>query len=414
MLVALGTALLVAGSALAEGPQTTPPSLPSQVLAPPPAAHAAPAAPAYEDEPSFLETTWGGGPDGQLWVSAEYLVGWFSGDRLPPLATTSPAGTARINAGVIGGPTTVLFGGNVVNDDTRSGFRLAAGYWFNTERTLGIETSFLMLESQATGFAASSNGNPILARPFFDVTTGLNDSALVAFPGSSSGSLAARASSGNLLQATVDLTENVIDCKWFRLDSLLGYRYYNYGEGVHIRQSLTNIPNSPGTVFASEDDFSAENVFNGGDFGLRARFAWDTVSLDLLSKLAVGGVNRDVKIVGNSVTTAPGQATVSREGGLLALSSNIGDYHNHDWALVPELGATLAWQATPNVRLTLGYSVLWLDRIARAGDQIDLDVNPTLFPSATGTPVQPRFPLFRDVRNDVSFQTVNFGLEFTY
>ena len=406
ILVALGAVLLVAGSTRAEGPNVIPPPLPSQVLTPAPAAPA----PAWDAGPA-----WGAGPDGQFWASAEYVLGWFSGDRLPPLVTTSPAGTARLNAGVLGGPTTTLFGGDVVNDDIRSGFRFGAGYWFNAERTIGIEAGFLLLESQTTGFSASSaNGAPILARPFFDVTNSRQDSNLIAFPGSSGGSVAARSSSGNLLMANVDLTENVVDTSWFRLDSLLGFRYYDYGEGLRIRQNHTNIPNSPGNVLASEDDFGTENAFYGGDFGFRTRFVWEDFTLGLLTKLAVGSVNRDVKIVGGQLSTAPGLAPVSREGGLLALSSNIGDYHSHDWALVPELGATLGWQATPNVRLTLGYSVLWLDRIARAADQIDLNVNPTFLPTATGTPSGVSRPTFLLTRNDVWIQSIDFGVEFTY
>ena len=77
--------------------------------------------------------------------------------------------------------------------------------------------------------------------PFFDISNGLNDTDLIAFPGSSAGSVAARASSGNLLMTTVDLTENVLDTGWFRLDSLLGYRFYTYGEGVSISQRITVI-----------------------------------------------------------------------------------------------------------------------------------------------------------------------------
>jgi hypothetical protein len=412
MLVALGTGLLVAGSAWAEGPQVAPPALPSQVLAPAPSP--SPAPPAAECW-GIRDTGFGGGPDGQLWVSAEFLLGWFSGDRLPPLVTTSPAGTAKINAGVMNGPnTTVLFGGDEVNEDMRTGFRVGAGYWFNPERTLGIEVGFWFLESQVKAFTAASNGTTILARPFFDVSNGLQDSDLIAFPGSSAGSVAVRASSGNLLMTTVDLAENVVDTGWFRLDSLLGYRFYTYGEGVSIQQRITNIPNAPGTVFASQDDFGTNNTFHGGDFGLRMNFTWEDFSLGLLSKLAVGRVERDVKIVGGSLTTAPGSDPVAREGGVLALKSNIGQTHNDDWSLLPELGATLGWQATPNVRVTVGYSVLWLERVARAADQIDLTVNPSFFPTATGTPSGAARPTVLDVRNDVWFQTLNFGVELTY
>src|SRR5438105_10961923 len=66
---------------------------------------------------------------GRFWASGEYLFAWVQGYRLPPLATTSPAGTAQGSAGVLGLPTTgTLFGGSMVTNDLRSGFRLDTGY----------------------------------------------------------------------------------------------------------------------------------------------------------------------------------------------------------------------------------------------------------------------------------------------
>src|SRR5262245_8106792 len=60
-------------------------------------------------------------PPGCVWASAEYLLWWTKGDRLPPLLTTSPVGTPLANAGVLGRPgTSVLFGDERVNDDARS------------------------------------------------------------------------------------------------------------------------------------------------------------------------------------------------------------------------------------------------------------------------------------------------------
>src|SRR5262249_48719314 len=190
------------------------------------------------------------------------------GDRLPGLITTSPAGTSQLLAGVPGvGNTTTLFGDNIANQDARSGIRIGGGYWFTPARTLGIEAGFMTLESQSSGFPAASDGSTILARPFLDVTTGSAASSLIAFPGTSAGAVAARASSGEFYEAHVDLTENVIDCGWFRLDSLLGYRFYRYDEGLRIRQTVTNNPFfTAGTVFASQDAFQTQNEFHGGDF----------------------------------------------------------------------------------------------------------------------------------------------------
>src|SRR5260370_18514070 len=84
---------------------------------------------------------------GQFWVEMEYLAWSVKGDRLPPLVTTSPAGTPQAQAGILGPPsTTVLFGDSSVNGDWRSGGRLSAGYWFYPQHRSGIEPSFFGLE----------------------------------------------------------------------------------------------------------------------------------------------------------------------------------------------------------------------------------------------------------------------------
>ena len=47
---------------------------------------------------------------------------------------------------------------------------------------------------------------------------------------------------------------------------------------------------------------------------------------------------------------------------------------------MPELGVTLGYQLNPCWRATLGYTFIYWSRVARAGDQIDRDINPDLFP----------------------------------
>ncbi|HKI32159.1 MAG TPA: BBP7 family outer membrane beta-barrel protein [Gemmataceae bacterium] len=408
MLLALGTALLLVGTTCAQAPQAEPAAAPP--LTP---------MPVLSEEPPGPTHWWGGAPaapGGQFWAEADYVVGWFSGDRLPVLVTASPAGTARNVAGVGGvGTTAELFGGGIVNDDARSGIHLGGGYWFCPEHTFGIEAGGLLLESQASLFDASSNGTPFLARPFINATTGLPQAFLIASPGISSGSIGARAASGDFYEAHIDLRENVVDWGWLRLDSLLGYRFYRYDEGLSIAQSRTNILNTrTGTVFASEDDFNTQNEFHGADMGFRTQLWWENFSLDLLTKCGVGSVNRTVKVLGETVTTIPGSPTLVREGGLYALASNIGSAQGHDWTVLPELGATLGWQASHNVRVTLSYSLLWLDRIARAADQVDQVINPALIPPATGTVTSGSRPAFVLDRADTWLQTLSLGVEFSY
>ena len=68
----------------------------------------------------------------RLWGSAEYLLGWTRGQLLPPLVTTSPAGTPVGTVGVLGQPTTtILYGNTHVNTEGRDGGRFELGYWLN-------------------------------------------------------------------------------------------------------------------------------------------------------------------------------------------------------------------------------------------------------------------------------------------
>ena len=403
IMVALGAALVAAGGTVAQEPEAALP-----------ASQPAPAA----EAPSILGMA--GTPDAaasdrQFWASGDYLFAWFGGDRLPPLVTSSPAGTPHTVAGILGPSTTTLFGGGVVNDDLRSGFRLDGGYWFTPERFRGIEAGFLLIESQAQAFAASSTGTPILAHPFFNTKTGALDAALIAFPGSSAGSVAAKASSGDLYGANVDLTENIGDKGWFRLDSILGYRFFRYDEGLSIGETLFNNSSfAPGTQFASFDSFTTRNEFHGADLGLRWTFSSGGASLTLLTKLAVGHLDREVIINGGQEVAVPGVAPVVRSGGLLAEATNIGNYHSADWTVLPEIGAKFGWQATPNIRLTAGYTILGLERIARAGDQVDLVVNPVQFMTPGLPATGPNNPAPTRIRADLWVQTINVGVEFSY
>ena len=127
-----------------------------------------------------------------FWAEADYLAWSVTGDKLPALVTTSPVGTPLGVVGVLGQPTTtVLFGNSSVNNDWRSGGRITAGYWFDPQRSRGIEASFFGLENLSTGFATDTNANPILARPFTNALTGFPDALIAGFPGLATGSASA-------------------------------------------------------------------------------------------------------------------------------------------------------------------------------------------------------------------------------
>ena len=383
---------------------------------PPPSAATAPDAPGGRSVFSACDSGACAEDGGRVWADAEYLLGWVKGDQVPPLVTTSPAGTARTSAGVLGTPgVSVLFGDGPDNNQTRQGIRADVGYWLDPQREWGVEAGMFALESSTQAFGASSNGSPILARPFFDVTTNAQSSALVAFPGVSTGSVGVSDSGRNFVGINADFDGNVIDGPRCRIDALIGYQFLRYDERLGVVQSIvpTAGPFAAGTTLTSRDDFSTENFFNGIDLGFRTEFRYDAWSLELLTKVAAGPVQRTVSILGTQTVTVPGAAPVISQGGLLALSSNIGTFATHTLTAAPEFGVKLGWDVSPNVRVYSGYSALYWMNVVRPGDALDFGVNPNLIPPANGAG-GPSRPAFIDRTSSVWAQTLSFGLEVKY
>ena len=96
----------------------------------------------------------------------DYLMWWTRGMSLPPLASASPAGVPRAEAGVLGSPsTTTLFGDERVNSGLLSGVRLNAGIWSDSGRSCGWEFDFFGLESSSDAIRVGSDGDPVLRDP---------------------------------------------------------------------------------------------------------------------------------------------------------------------------------------------------------------------------------------------------------
>ena len=427
MLLAGLAALTVCGVALGQTESPYAPQPPenagaveagSALAAPPHPTALASGAPGSPDWPGAY-----GGPVGdpaaRFWIGADYLLWKVKGDSLPPLATTSPAGTPQAQAGVGGTPgVATLFGGSRVDDDWRSGGRINVGAWLDCQQTLGVEAGFFMLENKASGFDASSNGTPILARPFFNAATGLPDSELVAFPGIVSGTSSVRDSS-TLLGAGAWLRYNLRCGCCARVDALLGYRYLRLTDRLGITEELvsTDATNSfipLGTQLGVVDQFRTTNDFNGADLGLTGEFRRGPWVLEWLAKIAVGPNHGGVDVSGATTVTVPGFPAQTSPGGLLALSSNSGDFHRDRVSVVPEVGVKLGYQVTPHLRATVGYDFLYWTNVVRPGGQIDTTINPNLLPPPLSPLVGPNRPAPPLSTTDVWVQGVSFGLEFRY
>jgi Putative beta barrel porin-7 (BBP7) len=349
---------------------------------------------------------------GIFWIEGEYLLWSTKGDRLPALVTTSPAGTPVAQAGVLGLPTTtVLFGDSAVNDGWRSGGRVKAGYWFDRTQTNGIEAQFFALGDENTSFSASSNGSPILARPFTDAQFGPSAN-FVAFPGLVSGSLQVNERS-SLLGGGIAWRHTLCTaCFGDRLEALVGYRYVRLSDRLSIAtNSLGTGILFGGSTFASSEQFSSINNFHGVDLGLRGRFVRDAWSLDWVTKVALGVNVNDIAISGLNSITFGGVTTVF-PGALLAQPTNIGSFSQNRFAVVPELNLNLGYQITPQLRAFAGYNLLYMTGVVRSGGTIDTTINTSQFAGGALTgPARPR-ALFSTT--DFWAQGLNVGLSYAF
>jgi hypothetical protein len=355
---------------------------------------------------------------GPVWyIEGDYLLWWLNGDSAPPLVTTSTPGTPRLQAGILGQPgTSVLFGGDDLADDAHSGARIVLGRWITTDARL--EGEWFDLGEVSSEFSESSTGTPILARPFFNVTTGFQDAYLVAFPGIREGSISASADS-RLMGGSINIVQNWTwgcygaDAHW---NLAVGLRYLRLEEGISISDSLTSIeqggPVAPGTRFTTADDFDTTNDFFGLNLGIRGKWQWNCWDLSCAGNLGLGKTYRKVTIAGSSTTTTPAGATTDFTGGLLAMPTNIGTYQNSQFGIVPQIQLKLAYCITRNVRIIAGYDAMFWSSVARPGDQIDTSVNTS---QASGQPlVGQSAPNFRFNESVLWVQGVSLGGEWRF
>jgi hypothetical protein len=355
----------------------------------------------------------------RFYISGDYLLWWIKGSNTPPLVTRGSAGDPV--PGALGLPgTTVLFGGGSVENNPFSGGRLSAGYWFGDQHLLGFDFGGFFLGQQGTNFSATSLGNPILARPIVDATTGLESAELVAGPNVLAGTVSVTTRS-QMWGYEANLRSNLgagqfcgID---YYVDGILGFRALGLDESLNVNENLlivggtANTAPFAGETFNFQDRFATENRFYGGQVGFLSEFRWNRWVLDLNTKVAVGPTQEMVQINGASSASFHG-ATTNFNGGLLALPSNIGQHTRDKISWAPELGLNLGYQCTDHIRLIVGYNFLYWSSVVRPGNQIDRSVNPNNVDSNTiASPARPQFGF-----NSTDFwaQGVNFGLEFRY
>jgi len=364
------------------------------------------------------------GKCGRNWVDVDYLLFFSDGYRVPNLVTSSPAGTPRDAAGVLGNPgTSLLSGGQTLGDGNVNGWRISMGRWLDDCGNVAITGDLFGLnQSDSTTFP--SDPNTIVARPFFNSDPSVNaqDSELVNFPGVVDGTISITNStdifSGGVgIQRRLCCCVDQCNCSAKRVDLLFGYRAFSLEESLVISESLTSSASSgfvsAGTTFDVTDWFETENSFHGVEIGLlhtwqRQRWTWEA-----LTKVALGNVRQRVRIDGETVIGVPGADPFVQPYGLLATPTNIGVYERDKFGVFTQAGLEVGYQVNCRLKLKAGYTLMFLSDVVRPGSAVDLNVNATHIDPLV--PVSgPNQPAFNWSSESLILHGLNFGVEFLF
>jgi hypothetical protein len=352
------------------------------------------------------------GPPGDFCLRANYLLWGIKGLQLPSLAIAGSSNPGHA------GPVLVL-GGSDLDNDVFHGGRFTAATVLNDAHTLFFEGGYFFLGNQSTHATLASPGgpdSPILARPFFDVLTGRESAVLVASPSLGAGGIKASASA-SLQGAEANAVCQLYCCPRYRVEALVGFRYQDLSEDLGIRSAGAIAPGVAlfgGRETGVIDQFITHNTFFGGQLGARAEYYWHHLVVNLRTDLALGGNAETIRVSGTTLTLNGRKRTVA--GGLLALPTNSGRFHDSEFAVIPEVGIQLGYQFNPQVRAFVGYDFLYWSDVARPGDQIDSGVNPVRVPAlrTAGPLTGPARPAFSPQQTDFWAQGLEVGLEVRY
>ena len=323
-----------------------------------------------------------------VWFKTDYLFAWIRSDRTPVLLTTGL--TTDTSPGALGLPfTKVVYGGDI-NYEDRAGLRLTLGY--NLSETLSIDGNYFFLDGRKPTVFVNSPGTPVVARPFFNVNSGMQDSSLTTYPGLLSG--AARIESYSFLEGSeVNARAELCGNDTCHVRALAGMRWLNLREGLSITESSTVTMAGPlnGLPIGDVDQFRTRNDFFGGQLGVETDFEVMHFKVDLFAKCALGDTMQYARIQGGTDlfgTFVP--------GGLFAVGSNIGQYSRDRFGVVPEGGLRIERAIGRHVSLNVGYSFTYMNDVVRPGNMVDTAVNVNLVPASTtfGAGANPARPAF--------------------
>src|SRR5262249_18468651 len=142
---------------------------------------------------------------------------------------------------------------------------------------------------------------------------------------------------------------------------------------------------SNGFAVATHDRVRCTNHFYGVQVGLRGEYTCDCWFVTGKLKCALGCTHSEVHVEGDTTAILPDATTVQTQGGVLALATNIGRRVDNDFTVVPEVELNVGFYLNERVRVFAGYNFLYWSKLARPGEQLDHNINPSFLPTADST-----------------------------
>ena len=317
---------------------------------------------------------------------------WFRTEMLMWRTSKAPTGVPLVTTntlpaiGALNEPGTTIVIGKGSDQEKAdygpfSGGRLTMGGWLQNDYEYGWEVTGFALQRRSTSFDAStSGGSPsILSIPFnatepFNIVNPAGETAV------NSGGTPATANVRFDAQMW-GLELNELCYLWgdehFYCTAVLGVRYLDMTENLQL--SYTAVDTLKNGSVSVIDGFNTRNRFFGGTLGTRFGWNFGRWNLDTSSQVTLGSRTRQVNIEGGTTVTngAFGFADGTTPGGVFSQPSNIGRYSAAVFTAVPELQLKLGFALTSWIQPYIAYNVLYLGNVARPGNQIDRNVNPT-------------------------------------
>src|SRR5262249_36996621 len=220
----------------------------------------------------------------------DYLYWYPRKSSLPPLVTSG--NVADPNAGALTAPSTrVLLQGTQLEDDQLQGGRISLGIGGDASDSWSFLVTGFMLEEGNRGRSFSFAGAPgtdVLARPFFNLVTGVEDADRFASAATRSGSLDV-SQKRRFYGGDADLRYEYLCSDNSRIHLLSGVKLLFLVESLQFnRTSLDLAGPSAGTLVMQSEHLGASNRFYGGEIGAEWEFRVGPIFFLTKGKVAFG------------------------------------------------------------------------------------------------------------------------------